>query len=288
MKILDDFTIHLKAMGNYAPNYISVMKRFITYTNEHSKRYDNIEQLDFLFFEKFLLFLAEHENKKETTLNAYLAALRAFYRFMVCKDLKYQKTLDELYKIKAKKEPTRKRVYLKEEEFKDIVEMVITFITKLSILKVRTVLYFMFYTGLRCSEVVELKREDIDLKLREVLVRTPNKGKVEKIVFFTKKVQTLLEEYFYCEREDKNAFNLTRSMLRRMVENMNDYSKKRVTPHILRHSFAMNLADKHIDIKAAQILLGHKDIKTTQIYYEPELTTIKEIYDEKVDKKGKK
>lgn len=287
MQILDDFTIHLKAIGNYAPNYISVIKRFITYSNQHGKRYDNIEGLDFLFFEKFLLFLAEHENKKERTLNLYLAGLRAFYRFMVCKDLQYQKTLDELYKIKAQKEPKRKRVYLKEEEFKDIVEMVMAFIQKLPLLKVKTILYFMFYTGLRCSEAVALKREDIDLKLREVLVRNP-KGKVEKTVFFTKEVQAMLKEYFYCEKEGKNALNITRSTLRRLVENMNDYSKKRITPHILRHSFAMNLASKHIDIKAAQILLGHKDISTTQIYYEPELTTIKEMYDEKIGKRNKK
>ena len=142
--------------------------------------------------------------------------------------------------------------------------------------------------------MVKLKRKDIDLDNRSVIVRIPTKNRIERTVFFPRSIMAtkryhainmtdLLRDYFSYEQEDINAFNMSHPQLKRLIKALKPFApKKNLTVHTFRHSFARMLAREGIDSRVAQKLLGHKDIQSTMIYYDPDIDIIQELYEKKV------
>ena len=126
----------------------------------------------------------------------------------------------------------------------------------------------------------------ISLKERTVLVELPTKNRSERVVFFPKYLVPSLQEYFLLEEEKKNAFNMSRMKFDYLIKQLRDFvpreKKKGFSLHSLRHSMGNMLAEQGVDVRIAQKLLGHKDIQSTLIYYDPDINTIKKIYNERV------
>jgi len=139
----------------------------------------------------------------------------------------------------------------------------------------RAVLEIMYATGLRVSELVNLKETDVDLLAG--LVRCHGKGNKERRVPLGKSAIHWLQQYAavkagYGKQSSPNVFlhrgrpftrQLAWSMIKRHAENV---GIKNVSPHTLRHSFATHLLQHGADSRSVQALLGHSDISTTQIY----------------------
>ncbi|BCS94122.1 Tyrosine recombinase XerA [Metallosphaera sp. J1] len=137
-------------------------------------------------------------------------------------------------------------------------------------LRDKVIISLLVDTGLRSSELLSLKRGDVDLDRMVIRVRETKNGE-ERIVFFTSRTATLLKQYLRKTRveSDQNdpLFNMTYQALYKLIKRLG----KRVgltwlRPHILRHTFATNAIRRGIPLPAVQRLMGHKDIKTTQIY----------------------
>lgn len=196
-----------------------------------------------------------YQKHSPNTINSYINAIKSFLVFLK-KDIplpKYKKINATLAKN------------INEEYFEKEVIPVIECIFK-NPLKVKAILYFMFYTGVRISEVIYLKREDIDLqeKIARILYR---KNKEPLIVFYPKKVKGILESYFATEPEKENAFNITYENLRDKFKKINPYLKEiNFHPHLLRHSFAIMFLMKGGILSELQDLLGHKSLNSTAIY----------------------
>ena len=160
-----------------------------------------------------------------------------------------------------------------------------TYIKGCDPIKIKAVLYFMFYTGLRAGEITRLKRRDINLKELRAIVRNPNKNNEERYTFFPQKIGVMLQEYFDIESEEYNAFNMTHRKLSYLLARLKMFlsEKKNLSPHILRHSFANLLAENEIGIRVAQKLLGHKSLNSTLIYYDPDLKIVEKIYRKNLD-----
>ena len=155
--------------------------------------------------------------------------------------------------------------------------------------KIKAILYFMYFVGCRVGELLHLRREDIDLVNNRVILRR-TKSKKHRKAYFTQEVCDLLKVYFAIEPyEFFNAFNLTLKKINFLFEGLKKFDKK-ITPHVMRHSFAQHLVRKRIDIRIIKELLGHADIKTTMIYCNPDDETIEEVYQSsmKVKQDGKK
>ena len=156
----------------------------------------------------------------------------------------------------------------------------------------RTMLEVLYATGLRVSELVGLKLDEIDLELG--ILRTMGKGSRERIVPFGEVAWDWLEGYlsqtrsfFLKGRPNAYVFLSQRGqpmsrqnfwmILRRLGRAAG--ITKRLSPHLLRHSFATHLLENGADLRAVQLMLGHVDISTTQIYTHVTRERLRQIYD---------
>lgn len=144
----------------------------------------------------------------------------------------------------------------------------------------------LFSTGVRCSELVNIKINDIDFEQRTI--RILGKGNKERIVLFGKFSQQKIEAY--CQQERNNANSpylflnhysdpLTTRSIQRIINSFSQYLpvQKRISPHALRHSFATHLINKDMDIRSLQVLLGHASLSNTQRYLHLGITSLKKI-----------
>lgn len=267
-------------VGGKSNAYFNCIRNFLGYSQANNL---DITIVSYEEFTKYLLYL-KHKNYSDVYINNILSAARGFYHYLLDSGKCTKEQLDIIYKFRRNKTEVKVIDYIDETELEKIIGMAITFISRWDPLRIQALLYFWFYTGIRRGELLNLKREDINLEEGEALIRIPNKTKTERFAIFPNKIIPILKEYFKSEEQDNNAFNLTREKIVYFIKRLNMYlpEKKRLTPHTFRHSFAMMLATKDINVKVAQKMMGHKSLDSTLVYYKPDNRIAKKIYREKV------
>jgi integrase/recombinase XerD len=132
----------------------------------------------------------------------------------------------------------------------------------------KAIIALLLDTGLRSSELLSLKVKDVDMTRMTIVVKETKNGE-QRIVFFTPRTAELLRKYINREglTSDQPLFNLSYQALYKLVRSIG----KRVgipwlRPHILRHTFATMAIRRGVPLPAVQRILGHRDIKTTQVY----------------------
>ncbi len=150
-------------------------------------------------------------------------------------------------------------------------------------IKHKLILKLLYGCGLRVSEVVNLKKEDLNFDEGLVHINL-SKGKRDRFVKIPESLAEELESYYKLNYEEilfpsNRGGKLTKKTIAKIVENAAKKAKinKRVYPHLLRHSFATHLLEQGTDLRIIQKLLGHSDIKTTQIYTQISQASIKNI-----------
>lgn len=237
---------------------------------------------------KYLQYL-KAQRYAATSIARKLAALKAFFRFMTAEGYL---TLDPAEVIEAgakgtilPKVMTRREVdkllaapdLSTDEGFRD-----------------RTIFEVMYATGMRVSEVINLKVAGVNLPMKYVIAF--GKGSKERIIPLGHYAVEYLHKYLREVRprflhpnnpEEQSLFlnmggkHLTRQRIWQIIKNygIQAHIMKNLTPHILRHSFATHLLDNGADLRTVQELLGHADISTTQIYTHLTNKRLKAIYD---------
>ena len=152
----------------------------------------------------------------------------------------------------------------------------------------KAIIEVLFSCGLRVSELVNLKLSD--LFIEEKYVRVMGKGSKERLVpISTKAIKEL--QYWFRDRNlmsiqpgeqnyvflNRRGAHLTRTMILIMIKQQAVLAgiKKTISPHTLRHSFATSLLEGGADLRAIQVMLGHEDIGTTEIYTHIDTTTLR-------------
>ncbi len=206
--------------------------------------------------DEILNYLLKYENKR--TYNRKLSSINSFFEFCYKEEF-----VDERYKIKSAKIPKNLPKFLSFEEIKKSL----SYIKRDDWIGKRDYAFilFLYASGARVSEALELKREDISdnwLKIRFA------KGEKERIVpladIAVKAVDEYIDvrdfecEYVWCNYQKKklsriSAFKITKKYLG-------------ISPHVLRHSYATSLISGGADLRVVQELLGHSSLLTTQIY----------------------
>lgn len=226
--------------------------------------------------EDLLDYLAERVSAalKPRTTARLLSSLRSFYQHAVREGLL---KLDPSDRIDAPKLGRSLPKSLTEEEVESLIEAPDTE-TALG-LRDRTMLELLYATGLRVSELVELRLPQVNL--RQGVVRTLGKGSKERLVPMGETAMEWIEEYLQKARPDllkgkhcehlfpsNRGSAMTRQAFWYLVKRHAQQAGigKPISPHVLRHCFATHLLNHGADLRVVQMLLGHSDLSTTQIY----------------------
>jgi len=151
----------------------------------------------------------------------------------------------------------------------------------------RALLEVLYATGLRVSELIGLRLDGVDIAVG--FVRCIGKGSKERIVPLGESAAAAIADYMRVRRVKKPTnylfLNHVGGKLSRMgfwkilrAYGLRGGIKKKLTPHVLRHSFATHLLERGADLRAVQTMLGHADISTTEIYTHVMRERLKEIY----------
>jgi len=209
---------------------------------------------------------------KQDKSNAYYksnySAIKFYYQV--------QKKLFEFEKedIKLPKKRQKLPIILTKTEIKDMIDITIN-------IKHKAIIIMLYSSGVRLSELINLKWEDLNLKDNVLIVRN-GKGYKDRQTIFSKKIKKYLKliqnnsKYVFTSQRNKKYHQRTiQEIIKQSSINANIL--KNITPHTLRHSFATHLLEDGIDIRYIQSLLGHKKLETTQIYTQVANNKIKNI-----------
>lgn len=231
---------------------------------------------------EFRLWLNRQPGVKETmkkrTQNYYLIALRSFLKYLAKRGI--EGLAPE--KIELAKAEARELDLMSSEELARLLNAPDT--SELKGLRDKAILELFFSTGLRVSELVSLKRE-LDLTKDEFSIR--GKGDKVRVVFISDEARQAVKNYLD-KRDDmddalfvqvanksgkdvlakKDSMRLSSRSIERIVKHYATKAgiSRKVTPHVIRHSFATDLLSNGADLRSVQALLGHANITTTQVY----------------------
>lgn len=263
----------LKTVENY-DRYLTRFLKFSKIEKPKDIKYESVRE--------FRLFLNRQSGvktrgqisatMKKNTQNYYMIALRVFLKYLIKREIS---TLSpdriELAKIKE-----RGLDLITSEELNRLLSGPNG--SDLKNLRDKAILELFFSTGLRVSELSSLNK-DLDLSKGEFSIR--GKGEKVRVVFLSDSAKKAIKEYL-SKRKDmekamfvqistinkKGSGRLTPRSIERTVKHyaIKAGISKKVTPHIIRHSFATDLLQNGADIRSVQMMLGHSNISTTQIY----------------------
>jgi integrase/recombinase XerD len=285
-EMIEDYLIELE-IRNYSRNTIKTYRSIINNFHKFLQGEEelNSEQQVLKTFKRYIRYLKREKNVSQNYIYLVTVVVKKFFEFV---------GLDMLQEVKAPKRTKSLPKSLNEDEVKNLIsalddyQSVDTPSSYSESLRLRNklILALLYSSGLRVSELVPLKTDNLDIEERTVRIR--GKGEKDRIVLFDQNTKVLMEEYFEKRSNDSEYLFINRSgnhLTPRYVQMMiKDYAriagiKKKVTPHILRHSFATHLLKNGVDIRAIQQLLGHSNLSTTQIYTSVDMQTLKNVYD---------
>ncbi len=194
-----------------------------------------------------------------STQNMIISGLRLFYK-------RFGNSKISMDILERPKRQYKLPVVLSAQEVKRMIELTRN-------LKHKVVICMLYSAGLRKSELMHLKLNDID-STRMVITVQQGKGARDRTVTLSQKVLDLLREYYKAYRpgllliEGQGGGVYSAESISKIVKRAAQLARirKRVTPHTLRHSYATHLLESGVDLRYIQVLLGHKSSKTTEIY----------------------
>lgn len=251
--MFEDYLMDLELRGqskNTIRNYGYTLHNFFDFIQ---KSPESVTETD---IKRYMIYLKNEKNATNRTIHRHLNALRSFFRYQ---DIPIA---DKVMLPKLSK-PLPK--FLTKEEMALLLEAP-------NKLRDKCIIRILYSTGLRVSELVKLNKNDIKTESIHVV---SGKGSKDRIVFVDSKTREMIGEYI-SQRSDANDALFVSSQEERISPRtiqwtIKKYSnkcgiEKKVTPHVLRHSFATHMLEGDADIVVIKELLGHSNLSTTQIY----------------------
>lgn len=283
MKYLSEYLEYLKYQKNYSDetihSYSIDIEEFLDYINSECV---NICEVGYDVVKAWLINLDEKKNKS-TTISRKISSLRGFYKYLI-----NNKVIDSnpfsLVSLPKKERHLPRFFYYNELEEMFQVPKLNTALGQ----RDRLLLEMLYATGVRVSELVNIKVSDINGEEIKVL----GKGNKERIVEFGDYAESILELYL---NEGYKSLNVKKSEylflnnrggklttrgVRYILDNIINKTTidKKISPHMLRHTFATHLLNEGCDLLTVQELLGHESLTATSIYTHITNDRLKEVY----------
>ena len=269
---IDTIWIEKGLSTNTLNSYKSDLEKYFNWIESNSLEYKKLSRSDVLEYLAYL-FGQKLEGK---SVARNLSSLKAFHNYLILKDITKSNPCEKIETPKfVKSIPSS----LSENEVEKLLDAPDenTFIG----IRDKTMIETLYSCGLRISELVDL--EIIHVNLRQGVIRVLGKGQKERLVPMGQKLINLIGIYFKKLEENKikNSSNflflsqrgkkITRQAFWHRIKiyaTKAGLENNKISPHILRHAFATHLLNNGADLRVVQLLLGHSDLNTTQIYTE--------------------
>ena len=282
MNNISKFLNYIKDDKNYSDltvnSYSEDLNEFYKYVKKDLSLCDKSD------IKRYLTYLYEHNNQN-STVSRKISTLKSFYKYLKNENIiNYNPASNIKYPKKEKNLPK----FIQYNDLEKILE-----ISKNGAFGERNnlILELMYSTGVRVSELVNIKINDIDFSRKQI--RIMGKGSYERYVFYGDYTSDILSKYLKNTRSkllsDKNNDYLIlnkdgNKITSRGVAKIIDTIIKmtainiNVSPHALRHTFATHLLDNGCDLRSVQELLGHKNINSTEVYTHVTSERLKSVY----------
>jgi integrase/recombinase XerC len=225
-------------------------------------------------------------NISSTSVHRKISCLRGFFRFLRKEGIVKNDPLEKVILPKRKK---RLPQFVGEEALDSLLDND-NFGNDFNGIRNRTIIEMLYMTGMRRSEMINLRITDIDL--HEAVVKVTGKRNKQRIIPLTKPFTKQLEDYIRVRREitglesedwffitekanklyDKYVYNIVKGYLTLVT------TIEKKSPHILRHTFATHMLNRGADLNAIKELLGHANLSATQVYTHNTFEKLKKIY----------
>ncbi len=249
---------NLLTQKRYSPN---TQKTYIGYFSDFRdyfplKDIDHISKDD---INHYILMLIKTKNISSSQQNQRINAIKFYYEKVLGKEKEY-------YNIQRPRKEHHLPKVLSKNEIKNIIQACEN-------IKHKCILMLLYSAGLRRSELLNLRIDDIDSE-RMLIMLKDAKGNKDRISLLSENLLTLLREYYLVYKPQQYLFEgptgnkYSASSVANILKNAASKAgiRKHVTPHMLRHSFATHLLEQGTDLRYIQELLGHRSSKTTEIY----------------------
>lgn len=284
---LEDFFHFLQIERGLSDNtlrsYERDLKRYLSFIESSVQKssWELVLRNDILHF----LYSLKDEGKSTATISRHVSSIRSFHHFLIREQLV---THDASIHIETPKRERKLPDILSQSEVDKLLH-----IKEDTVLAIRNkaMLELLYATGLRVTELVTLKVNDLHLMMG--FVQCFGKGSKERIVPLGNVAKKAMERYIELSRTklvknkqetalfvNQHGRPLTRQGFWKILKGLTRDAgiKKTITPHTLRHSFATHLLENGADLRIVQEMLGHADISTTQIYTHVTKARLKDMY----------
>ncbi|MBO4710765.1 site-specific tyrosine recombinase XerD [bacterium] len=290
-RLLKKYMNHIKLEKRLAANSVESYERDLTDFLEYlDSRGICLTQADSVNVSEYVIHLSKDRNFSDRSLARSISSLRGFFKFLLEDDFITSEMLEILEPVKLKESLP---VFLTYEELQKLFSVVD--ISTPSGFRDRTMLEMFYSSGLRVSELIDLKIGNVYRSKQLLLVF--GKGSKERVVPYSDDAARYLHEYLDRMRHQlmkKGDFNeyvfinnrggrLTRQGVWKKLKEFAALAgiTKDISPHKLRHTFATHLLEGGADLRSVQTLLGHASINTTEIYTHVEHKAIQKEFERK-------
>jgi tyrosine recombinase XerC len=290
--LIDPFTEYLESVRVLSKHTVTAyskdVRQFASWMKSHTGKNLSAAEVDHTLLRSFLGTLRSR-GYAPGTVSRKLASLRAFFRYLQHTGMTDH---DPASLLQSPRIPQRLPTYFTRSEMAEALKGDSG--DDFQLVRDRAILEFLYSTGIRLTELIELNLESVDRRDRTVTIA--GKGKKVRITPVGGPALKALDDYLRVRSEllaDKKrrgvvALWINRSgnrlsgrsvqrMVRRYLSNITD--RKKVSPHVIRHSFATHLLEAGADLRAVQELLGHESLSTTQLYTHLTTERLKKVYE---------
>lgn len=285
-EIILKFIEELEYEKNYSvlttDGYLKNLDMFLEYLNENNiKDYKDVEYQDIRLYVNYLYDL-KYNNK---TISRNISALRSFFKYLRVNNIIKNDPMTLISNPKLEKKLPK---YLNFED----TEKLLNAFDNTNYLGIRNslILEILYSTGMRVSEINNIKEKDISFSNKSIKVT--GKGNKERIVYFGTKCLNLINLYLKNSYPKLNLNNSEYLLLSKTGKKINDREIRKIiddaaniagievkiSPHVLRHTFATHMLTDGADLRSVQELLGHENLSTTQIYTHLTNEKIRNVY----------